>query len=334
MSLSAERQTSLQSSQQLSFGDVEDPWLFARRRSVSMSLAAGQLARQEFTTATGSVASWFAEERQGYTSATDNWASNGAMQTEQFGFAATAASAVTGTPSELQSVRDTDAGEWDLNIERRDGRISTLERRKSSSHPQLAAPAASSGMLSGFASSEAEAKGRAPAPETTGRRVARQRLLNPPAGDLPLELYYARYFVIKSFTEDDVFRSIKYGIWASTDLGNRRLSQAYRDASGVPLSTGAVGGAGGAGPNQPVVLFFSVNASGHFCGVATMESDVDWSRSSPVWAQGSRWRGVFAVRWIYVKDIPNSVLRHLLVVNNENKPITNSRDTQEVNAEV
>ncbi|KAJ1543954.1 hypothetical protein HK405_008943 [Cladochytrium tenue] len=314
MSLSAECQNYLRPSQQLSSGNVENPLIFGRRRSVSMSLAAGQMASQEFTTTTGSVASWFAEERQGFTSVTDSWASSGGLQTEQFGFTASAASAVTGAPSELQSIQDAETGEWDMNIERRDGRISTVERRKSSSHSQLAAvPAASSGMPAGFASSGTEAEGRAPAPETTGRRVARQRLLNPPAGNLPLELYYARYFVIKSFTEDDVFRSIKYGIWASTDLGNRRLSQAYRDASTSPLSAGAVGGTGGACPTQPVVLFFSVNASGHFCGVATMESDVDWTRSSPVWAQGSRWRGVFVVRWIYVKDIPNSVLRHLRV---------------------
>ena len=36
------------------------------------------------------------------------------------------------------------------------------------------------------------------------------------------------------------------------------------------------------------------------------------------------------VRWIFVKDIPNSQLRHIRVWNNENKPVTNSRDTQEL----
>ena len=38
--------------------------------------------------------------------------------------------------------------------------------------------------------------------------------------------------------------------------------------------------------------------------------------------------GQFKVRWIYVKDVPNSQLRHIRLENNENKPVTNSRDTQ------
>ena len=38
--------------------------------------------------------------------------------------------------------------------------------------------------------------------------------------------------------------------------------------------------------------------------------------------------GKFQVRWIYVKDVPNSQLRHIRLENNENKPVTNSRDTQ------
>ena len=38
--------------------------------------------------------------------------------------------------------------------------------------------------------------------------------------------------------------------------------------------------------------------------------------------------GKFNVKWIYVKDVPNSQLRHIRLENNENKPVTNSRDTQ------
>lgn len=36
------------------------------------------------------------------------------------------------------------------------------------------------------------------------------------------------------------------------------------------------------------------------------------------------------MRWVYVKDVPNVQLRHIRLENNENKPVTNSRDTQEV----
>ncbi|KAJ9099292.1 hypothetical protein QFC21_004173 [Naganishia friedmannii] len=122
----------------------------------------------------------------------------------------------------------------------------------------------------------------------------------------------ARFFVIKSFTEDDVHKSLKHEIWASTTYGNQRLDKAFAEAQG------------------PVYLFFSVNGSGHFCGVAQMLSAVDYNQTSTVWAQ-DKWKGIFKLRWIFVKDIPNGALRHIRLMNTpEQKPITNSRDTQEL----
>lgn len=61
-----------------------------------------------------------------------------------------------------------------------------------------------------------------------------------------------------------------------------------------------------------------------------MMSSVDYTNSSSVWTQTDKWKGRMDVRWIFVKDIPNSQLRHIRVYNNENKPVTNSRDTQEL----
>ncbi|KAG8833220.1 hypothetical protein FRC17_011112 [Serendipita sp. 399] len=125
---------------------------------------------------------------------------------------------------------------------------------------------------------------------------------------------YARYFVIKSYTEDDVHKSLKYEIWSSTDPGNKRLDKAFRESSN----------------RGPIYLFFSVNASGHFCGMAEMLTPVDYTRSSTVWAS-DKWKGVFKVRWIFVRDIPNAVLRNIRLNNTqERKPVTNSRDTQEL----
>lgn len=123
-----------------------------------------------------------------------------------------------------------------------------------------------------------------------------------------------RYFVIKSYSEDDIHRSIKYEIWCSTEHGNKRLDQAFRDAE-------AEGGY--------IYLLFSVNGSGHFCGVAQMTSAVDYNSVSSVWHK-NKWKGKFSLRWIYVKDVPNSQLRHIRLENNENKSVTNLRDTQEV----
>ncbi|XP_065749109.1 YTH domain-containing family protein 1 [Phocoena phocoena] len=122
-----------------------------------------------------------------------------------------------------------------------------------------------------------------------------------------------RVFIIKSYSEDDVHRSIKYSLWCSTEHGNRRLDSAFR----------ALGSKG------PVYLLFSVNGSGHFCGVAEMKSPVDYGTSAGVWSQ-DKWKGKFDVKWIFVKDVPNNQLRHIRLENNDNKPVTNSRDTQEV----
>lgn len=40
----------------------------------------------------------------------------------------------------------------------------------------------------------------------------------------------AKFFVIKSYSEDNVHKSIKYGVWASTPNGNKKLDAAYCEA--------------------------------------------------------------------------------------------------------
>jgi hypothetical protein len=82
--------------------------------------------------------------------------------------------------------------------------------------------------------------------------------------------------------------------------------------------------------------------------MAEMLTPVDYTRSSTVWAS-DKWKGVFKVRWIFVRDIPNANLRHIRLQygrffldptpsltkkgfsnTQERKPVTNSRDTQEL----
>lgn len=98
-------------------------------------------------------------------------------------------------------------------------------------------------------------------------------------------------------------KSLKHEIWSSTVLGNKRLDTAFREFS----KTG------------PIYLFFSVNGSRHFCGVAEMLTPyviyirgswsmltlrVDESQNSTVWAS-DKWKGIFKVRWIFVRDVPS-----------------------------
>ncbi|GAB4856144.1 hypothetical protein Ancab_024785 [Ancistrocladus abbreviatus] len=134
--------------------------------------------------------------------------------------------------------------------------------------------------------------------------------------DFPENHADAKLFVIKSYSEDDVHKSIKYNVWSSTPNGNKKLDAAYLEAQEK---------SGGC----PVFLFFSVNTSGQFVGLAEMVGRVDFHRSVDYWQQ-DKWSGSFPLKWHIVKDVPNSLLKHITLENNENKPVTNSRDTQEV----
>jgi hypothetical protein len=65
--------------------------------------------------------------------------------------------------------------------------------------------------------------------------------------DFPIDYPDAKFFVIKSYSEDDVHKSIKYNVWSSTPNGNRRLDAAYSEAQGRS-------------PRKcPIFLFFSVS---------------------------------------------------------------------------
>lgn len=64
--------------------------------------------------------------------------------------------------------------------------------------------------------------------------------------DFVTEYKDAKFFIIKSYSEDNVHKSIKYGVWASTPNGNRKLDTAYREAKEKQDPC-------------PVFLFFSVN---------------------------------------------------------------------------
>ncbi|KAG8502222.1 hypothetical protein CXB51_000060 [Gossypium anomalum] len=138
--------------------------------------------------------------------------------------------------------------------------------------------------------------------------------------DFPIDYVDAKFFVIKSYSEDDVHKSIKYNVWSSTPHGNKKLDSAFEDAQRI---------AAGKSRGCPIFLFFSVNASGQFCGVAEMIGSVDFQKDMDFWQQ-DKWSGSFPVKWHIIKDVPNSHFRHIIVENNENKPVTNSRDTQEI----
>ncbi|KAJ6711290.1 EVOLUTIONARILY CONSERVED C-TERMINAL REGION 11 [Salix purpurea] len=108
--------------------------------------------------------------------------------------------------------------------------------------------------------------------------------------DFETEYSNAKFFVIKSYNEDDVHKSIKYDVWASTPNGNKKLDAAFHNAEVVSSETST---------KCPIFLFFSVNGSGQFVGLAEMVGQ----------------------------------LRHIVLENNDGHSVTFSRDTQEIGLE-
>ena len=123
-----------------------------------------------------------------------------------------------------------------------------------------------------------------------------------------------KFFVIKSIDEANIIRSINFKIWCSTIKGNQKLQKAFKESE----------------KKYPIYLFFSVNGSGKFMGLAQMASEVEYRVNFNYWSQNDKWKGFFFVNWIYIKDIPNRIFRQITNEYNDNKPVTSSRDTQEI----
>ncbi len=107
--------------------------------------------------------------------------------------------------------------------------------------------------------------------------------------------FNSRYFVIKSIEEENIHKSIKYKIWCSTPKGNNKLNKAFKESNGIPI-----------------YLFFSVNGSGRFVGVAEMASELDLNANFNYWSQSKKWKGFFYLRWLIIKDVPNRAFNKII----------------------
>ncbi|CAN6358197.1 unnamed protein product [Urochloa humidicola] len=138
--------------------------------------------------------------------------------------------------------------------------------------------------------------------------------------DFSVQYKQAKFFMIKSYSEDDIHEGIKYNVWASTANGNNKLDAAYHDAQILMKENGE---------KCPVFLFFSVNTSGQFVGLAEMLGPVDFKKTMDFWKE-DKWNGFFPIIWHIIKDIPNRLFRHIILEHNDHRPVTFSRDTQEI----
>jgi len=119
--------------------------------------------------------------------------------------------------------------------------------------------------------------------------------LNPPTFDITNSP--ARFFVLKPFSEDDVHLAVKYGVWTSSQAVNQLLTEVFYECVG----------------QYAILLFFSVRGSKQFLGVAQMMSPYVPEATFLNWVEPRK--GSFKISWLYVKDIPNKKLRHIVLDN-------------------
>ncbi|TMW57206.1 hypothetical protein Poli38472_003131 [Pythium oligandrum] len=124
-----------------------------------------------------------------------------------------------------------------------------------------------------------------------------------------------RCFILKSFSDANLHKSLKYGIWSSTYAHNMMLDQVFQsDFSAV----------------RPVLFFFSVCGTKHFNGIARMTSKVRTDVKFQLWEK-TKYEGFFHLEWLLVKDVPNYLLTDIKMSNTPTKKsITSCRDCEEV----
>lgn len=150
----------------------------------------------------------------------------------------------------------------------------------------------------------------------------------------------ARFLVMKSFYEDDVHKAVKFSMWSSTPQGNEKLQKLYEEAQEEAKSLSRDGtGVDATGKSLvPVYLLYSVNKSKGFTGIAEMTGPVDFDAKVDYWmpredgsGRSDRWRGAFPIRWITIKDVPNTQFQDLVFQGTAtHRPIIFSRDATEV----
>jgi len=128
-------------------------------------------------------------------------------------------------------------------------------------------------------------------------------------------------FIIKSFTEEDIHKAIKYKIWSSTNFGNSKLNNEFK-------------------AGKKVFLLFSTFKANQFIGLAEMKSEVNFKNVFPLWARDN-WKSTFEIEWVLIKDVHFREFRNVSCekrekgvngeynfINYSSKSLTNSPDCQ------
>lgn len=129
---------------------------------------------------------------------------------------------------------------------------------------------------------------------------------------------FNKFIIIKALTEEDIHKSIKYGIWCSTRKNNEILTNLYK-------TTNDKGGF--------VYLFVSATNSGRFSGVCKLKSGCDFNKTFKYWSSIVEWQGIINVEWIIIKDLPNKAIKEENFITLKGESLVLGRDCSEIDTD-
>ncbi|KAK3384406.1 YT521-B-like domain-containing protein [Lasiosphaeria ovina] len=126
----------------------------------------------------------------------------------------------------------------------------------------------------------------------------------------------ARYFIVKSFNEDNVLKCMDDGVWATQVQNGQVLTSAFANC-------------------RNVILFFSINKSKAFQGYARMATAPSPDTPRPKWMSGIHWdvSPPFRVEWLSKVPVEFFRVGHLKNRYNEYLPVLVGKDGQEIEEE-
>ncbi|KAK0742386.1 YT521-B-like domain-containing protein [Apiosordaria backusii] len=122
-----------------------------------------------------------------------------------------------------------------------------------------------------------------------------------------------RFFIVKSFNDENVQQCMEDNIWTTQAKNRSAFTEAFEQCKNV-------------------ILFFSINQSGHFQGYARMLSPPSKKIPRPWWMKALPWGASepFRLEWLSTTPIEFGRIRHIHNSLNESSPVFVGKDGQEI----
>eukprot|EP00827_Trimyema_finlayi_P001801 TRINITY_DN1798_c0_g1_i1.p1 TRINITY_DN1798_c0_g1~~TRINITY_DN1798_c0_g1_i1.p1 ORF type:complete len:247 (-),score=84.18 TRINITY_DN1798_c0_g1_i1:10-750(-) len=102
------------------------------------------------------------------------------------------------------------------------------------------------------------------------------------------ELNKANFYIVNNITEDDIHKTMKYGLYSSIPENNEILRSIWEKAKQN---------------NNIVYIFFGSQYKNYLNGVAQMTDDLNPGISFKYWSEQTKFLGSCKLEWIYIKSL-------------------------------